>query len=169
MNSILANFHSIGEPTVDNRDKILHGHAPVGVAILWNTNIEHIIKEIRLNVNWAIGIENNINSKKIVIINVYTPYESYDNENEYINRMAHISAFVEELDTTCVYMMGNYNADITDVHSLFAKHLLNSCHDHGFIVSSQQLLPADSFTFMSNWETVSWLLSLYIPKYMLFI
>ncbi len=37
--------------------------------------------------------------------------------------MAHISAFVEELDTTCVYVMGDYNADISDVHSLFAKHL----------------------------------------------
>ncbi len=53
--------------------------------------------------------------------------------------------------------MGDYNADISDVHSLFAKHLLNSWHDHGFILSSQQLLPADSFTFVSNWETVSWL------------
>ncbi len=71
LNSIRANFHSISESTVDNRDKILHGHAPVGVAILWNTNIEHIIKEIRLNVNWAIGIEINVNSKKIVIRNVY--------------------------------------------------------------------------------------------------
>ena len=101
LNSIQANFHGIGESTVDNRDQIRHGHAPGGVAILWNTKIEHVIKEVRLNVDWAIAIEINIDSKKIVIINVYTPYESYDNENDFISRMAHTSAFVEELD---VYM-----------------------------------------------------------------
>ncbi len=90
-----------------------------------------------------------------MIRNVCTPYESYDNENEYINIMAQILAFVEELDTNSVYVIGNYNADISEVHSLVAKHLLNSCHDHGFILSSQQLIPEDSFTFMSKSETVS--------------
>ena len=83
----------------------------------------------RLNVDWAIAIMINIDSKKIVIINVYTPYESYDNENEFISRMAHISAVVEELDTTCVYVMGDYNADISDDHSMFSKHLFTFCKD----------------------------------------
>ena len=71
--------------------------------------------------------------------------------------MAHISAVVDELDTTCVYVMGDYNADISDDHSMFANHLLTCCQDNGFVLSSQQLLPSNSFTFISNWETVSWL------------
>ena len=71
--------------------------------------------------------------------------------------MAHISAVVEELDTTCVYVIGDYNADISDDHSMFGKHLFTFCQDHGFVLSSQKLLPPNSFTFISNWETVSWL------------
>ena len=47
--------------STDSSDKILHGHPPGGVAILWNTKIEHLVKEVRCNVDWGIGI------------NVYTP------------------------------------------------------------------------------------------------
>ena len=157
LNTLHKNFHGIGDATVDTRDKIVHGHAPGGVAILWHTRIEPLIKELHLNVNWAVGIEINIDNKRIVILNVYTPYECHDNEPEYVNCLAHIAAIIDELNTTCVYVVGDYNADIADEYSLFAKHLLNSCRDTGLKLSSKLLLPYDSFTFVSNWETTSWL------------
>ncbi len=40
------------------------------------------------------------------------PYECYDNEPNYINCLAHISVIIEELNTTCIYVVGEYNADI---------------------------------------------------------
>ena len=46
------------------------------------------------------GRELNVDNKKIVIINVYTPYESNENENEYLNRLAHITPIIDGLDTT---------------------------------------------------------------------
>ena len=100
LNSLHKEFHGIGESTTDRSDHILHGHSPGGVAILWKTEIEHLIKEVRFDVDWAIGIELNVDNKKIVIINVHTPYESNENENEYLNRLAHITPIIDGLDTT---------------------------------------------------------------------
>ena len=158
LNSLHNDFHGIGESTTDNRDKIIHGHPPGGVAILWNITIEHLIKELRFNENWVVGIEINIGDRKIVIINVYTPCDSYANENEYLNRLAHISTIVDELDTTCVYVVGDYNADMSDNRSLFANHMANFCQENGFVLSSVQMLPLDSFTYISeSHHTVSWL------------
>ncbi len=85
------------------------------------------------------------------------PYECHDNEPNYINCLALISAIIEELNSTNVYVVGGCNADITDDCSLFAKHLLNLCQDTRMIFSSKLLLPRDSFTFVSNWEITFWL------------
>lgn len=50
------------------------------------------------------------------------------------------------------------NADITDSKSLFANHLNQFCEDNGLILSSKDLLPANSFTYVSEaWHTTSWL------------
>ena len=68
--------------------------------------------------------------KKYVIINVYTPYECYENEGEYLNNLATIASVVEELETTCVYIIGDFNPDIADDRSLFARHLKSFCDDN---------------------------------------
>ena len=40
-------------------------------------------------------------------------------------------------------------------NSLFAKHMVQLCDDNGFILSSKVLLPADSFTHVSEAWAVS--------------
>ena len=67
-----------------------------------------------------------------------------------------------ELDrpsTTCFVINGDWNANLREgCNSLFAKHMVQSCDDNGFILSSKVLLPADSFTHVSEaWGSVSWL------------
>jgi exonuclease III len=37
-----------------------------------------------------------------VILNVYTPYESRENEEEYLNRLAFINAFIQDNNTSSV-------------------------------------------------------------------
>ena len=50
------------------------------------------------------------------------------------------------------------NADISDNNSVFAKHLNNFCTDSNSILSSRELLPAASYTYISEaWHTTSWL------------
>lgn len=50
------------------------------------------------------------------------------------------------------------NADLSDRCSLFAKHMLQLCDDNNLTLSSQVLLPADSYSYISEaWHTTSWL------------
>ena len=50
------------------------------------------------------------------------------------------------------------NADLSDKLSMFAKHLVNFCEENNLILSSQILLPAESYTYISEaWHTTSWL------------
>ena len=73
-----------------------------------------MVKVVRLNVDWAIGLEFNYNEKKCTILNVYTPYESYDYEDEFLNRLAFIQSFIEDNSSSCVFIMGDFNADMSD-------------------------------------------------------
>ncbi len=41
----------------------------------------------------------------------------------YLNRLAHVGAFIEDLDTTSVYIIEELNADVYDNHSLFSAHM----------------------------------------------
>ena len=53
---------------------------------------------------------------------------------------------------------GDMNADITDNSSYFHKHMLRCCKDNNLVLSSQEFLPADSFTYYSEaHSTTSWL------------
>lgn len=50
------------------------------------------------------------------------------------------------------------NADIADSGSVFANHLTRFCEDNNLTLSSGVLLPADSYTYISEaWHTSSWL------------
>lgn len=49
-----------------------------------------MVKVVRLNVDWAIGLECNSNGKKCIVLKIYTPYESYEHEDEFLNRLAFI-------------------------------------------------------------------------------
>ncbi len=140
------NFHGIEESTVDLNDRIVCGRG-------------RIIRPLRLNVDWSIGIELTINEKKFYIINVYLPYEKPDNESHFIITSSttaatyRVAAVVDELDSSCVYIIGDMNADIGDDRSTFANHLQHFCVENGFVLSSQMRLPQDSYKY----HTTSWL------------
>ena len=111
-----------------------------------------------MGVDWAIGIELCCNDKKVIILNVYTPYECVQNEDVYLSRLAFIMSFIQDNPSICIYVVGDLNADISDANSLFGNHLIQFCSDSGLILSSKVLLPNNSYTYISEaWHTTSWL------------
>ena len=67
---------------------------------------DSMISVIRLDVNWGIAIKVVHNDKVFLILNIYTPYECYNNEDDYVNRLAFISSFVKETSYTCIFIVG---------------------------------------------------------------
>lgn len=124
------------------------------MAILRNKNYDSLISVVRLGVDWAVGIEFNCHDTKFIILNIYTPYECYQNEAEYLNRLAFVGSFIQDNASTCIFVVGDMNADISDAISLFANHLTDFCTDIGLILSSKVLLPKNSYTYISEaWHT----------------
>ena len=64
-----------------------------------------------------------------------------------------------DLDTTCFVIVWDWNANIRNGgESMFARHMSQLCMDNSYILSSQALLPTESYTHVSEaWGSVSWL------------
>ena len=106
----------------------------------------------------GVGLEFNCNDKKLIILNIHTPYDCYQNEDEYLNRLSCVMSFIQDNASTCIYVVCDMNADVSDVNSLFANHLIQFLYDGGLILSSKVLMPDNSYTFISDaWHTTSWL------------
>ena len=158
LNSIHRDFHGAGESTTDLSAEVVRGRIPGGVATMWNKKYDRLVNVIRLGVDWAVGLELCCNDKKIIILNVYTPYECMKNEDEYLSRLAFIMSLIQDNPSTCIYVIGDMNADVTDANSLFGKHLAQFCSDSGLILSSKLRLPNDSYTYISEaCHSTSWL------------
>ena len=126
LNVLHKDFHGAGESTTDLSTRIMRGRIPGGVAILWNKKYDPIVSVTRLNVDWAIGLDINIDNKRMLIINVYMPCESTQAEDEFLSRLAFLRSFMEEFDSTCVYIIGDFNADLSDSKSLFMRDEMSS-------------------------------------------
>ena len=73
-----------GKSTTDLSTAVVSGSIPGGVAGLWDKKLD-VMKPIRLDVDWCIGLQYTYKGSSFVILNVYTPYESRENEDEYMN------------------------------------------------------------------------------------
>ena len=71
LNNLHPDFHGAGESTTDLSSRIVHGRIAGGVAILWNMKYDSMVKVVRLNVDWAIGLEFNCEGKNFIVLNIY--------------------------------------------------------------------------------------------------
>ena len=66
---------------------------------------------IDLKCNWCTAVEINTGSNTVVVISVYLPYQSPDNEVEYLEKLGYINAVTNDLDTTCFVIYIIYSQD----------------------------------------------------------
>ena len=70
-----------------------------------------------------------------------------------------VKAMIEELDTTCASVLGDWDSDISDNESVFfCRQFRQFCEDNCWSLSSELLLPANTVTYLSErWDSTSWL------------
>lgn len=111
LNFINGSFFGAGESTTDLSLGIKKGRIPGGVAILWNKRLDSVISVVRLGVDWCIAVHVSQHDKEFIILNVYVPHECDHNEEEYLSKLAFISSFIQDDRFTCVYVIGDMNAE----------------------------------------------------------
>ena len=50
------------------------------------------------------------------------PYESNDHEDLFLEHLGTLKTVLEDLNTTCISIVGDWNSDISDYESVFCKH-----------------------------------------------
>ena len=111
-----------------------------------------------LNIDWLTGIKITISNRTYVILCVYMPYESHAHEDLFLENLGTIKAVIEELDTTCISVLGDWNSDISDSESVVFRHFKQFCEENSWLLSSELLLQVNTFTYLSErWDSTSWL------------
>ena len=158
LNGIHPDYHGIGAATTDASSGLIAGHPPGGVAIFWRTSYDRFVSPLQFNSDWIVGIQINIDQKRYTVLNVYMPCENKDHADQYLSNLGQLQTILEELDSTCVFIVGDFNADINNPRANFGSFLKEFCSEAGLRISSQLILPGDTFTFLSDvWNTTSWL------------
>ena len=80
-------------------------------------------------------------SGTLFILNVYLPYQCYDNYEEYCHYLGKISAITAECDTTSIINAGDFNAG---KDTQFEEELLDLCDRSHLVVSDIKWFGHDS-------------------------
>ena len=143
LHTLHADFHGTGAATVDYRDHLCRGHSPGGMAILWCTFLGFV----------NIGIEINFSNRKYVILCVYVPYKYREHEYFFLEYLGTLKVAIEDLYTTCISIVGDWNSDISNQGSVFCRHFKLLSAENDWLLSSELLLPADTFTYFGErWD-----------------
>ena len=162
LNSIHKDYQGIGVSTTDGSVKLITGHPPGGVAILYRVNQSRCIKPMFFNLDWVIGVCINNGNTKHVILCVYmkTASGGQDDHREiFQGQLEELESIIAELDTTSVNIVGDWNADLINPSHLHGPLLRQFSNETSLIISSERMLPENTFTFVSEMRLgeTSWL------------
>ena len=158
INSLNQSMIGIANSPNNDEHGFQSGRRKEGVALLFKKELEPYIVPLLFKETWIVGIAITWNGRKLCLLNVYLPYESRNNEEEYLDRLGKLHAIIEELDTSSVTVVGDFNANISNPESIFSQHLNHFCELHDYLCSSRSFLPDTTYTYVSDaWGTTSWL------------
>ena len=82
-----------------------------------------------------------------------------DNMEIFQGQLEELKMIIDELDTTSVTIIGDFNADVVNPLHPHGPLLTHFSGDNGLVISSERMLPSDSFSFISemNPGQLSWL------------
>ena len=150
LNNLSNDFYGIGASPTDFNQKLIYGHPQGGVAILWRKNLNSCIEPLKFEYDWIVGISINVDMKKYIILCVYLPCLSNEHEEQYLNCLGVLTCILEELNCTCVSIIGDWNSDIKDKDHLFGRHLSDYVETAGLTISSLLHLPLNTYTYTSE-------------------
>ena len=147
LNKVHPDFNSYSISSVDVGAGVLVGRPYGGLSVLWRNSLSPVCDVVLFDDNRLLGITYTLNNFKILIINVYLPYFTPENVEEYIMYMGKISEIVESCDANGVVIFGDFNAD---VNNEFYTDLVGLCNDNELIISDVAMLPHGSYTHVNN-------------------
>jgi exonuclease III len=157
LNNADLDFYGYGISPVNGEDGIITGRPYGGVGFLWRKSIDEAVQVINSDHNWLSCLKVSTKKKEFYVINVYLPYECQSNVENYNDCLAKLALYVDNINSTCIYIVGDFNADLSK-ESSFGSILAAFCEDNNLYIADELMLPNDTYTYVSpSWGTTSWL------------
>ena len=122
-----------------------------GVAIFYRKEVSKYVKQIDTNLDWCNAIEITVESHKIILINVYMPFQCDKNKEMYMQCLGAIRNIIDEGSSSSYMILGDWNANLrTDQRSLFGKPMIDFCNENNLIIIDKELCADDSYTYISE-------------------
>ena len=158
LDTISCDFYSKGTFSMDSSTDILCGRPYGGMAILWRKTIAHFCS-VTISEERIMGISIGSSLNKLLVLNVYLPYDDGTNRDDFVYYLSKIDSYIEDACTPYVVVLGDYNANLKGSASRFGKELQAFCRDANLIISDVVYnTDRDRFTFYSEaHNTCHWL------------
>ena len=147
-------FVSFSISAVDSGE-LLNGRPFGGLSILWRKSIDNMCSVINFDDARLLGLQISNGDRQLIAINVYLPFYSLENVDDYLFYVGKISSILENLETCDFFVLGDFNAR---VGGLFYESWVKVCEDYGAVLSDVALLPATTYTHVNHGSLAqSWL------------
>ena len=85
------------------------------------------------------------------------PYQKHEHEDLYLEQLGYIKSCIDEFNSTNLVIVGDFNANLGQTGTkLFTNHMTEFCSDNNMLISSQLLLPRDSYSYICTRDGVSY-------------
>ncbi len=158
--NIDSSFYCAHVPSFDPCLHGLNGRLRGGLSVYWNKKLNNIVRPLYFS-DCMIGLTISIGNVNYLLINVYMPCDdrTYDSLLKYKNSCADLLAIIEtereKVSIHKVIVVGDFNADPTK--GRFWPELESFIAESGMFVTDVDLLPFDSYTYLSSFNSTSWL------------
>jgi len=157
LSKVHPDFNGFGVSAIKDSEGPIVGRPYGGIGILWRRTIEQNVNICKNTDTRLLGVEVQSSHGKILLINVYMPYQCDNNYDEYMHYLGKLSALIFDADTTRIGIYGDFNANIC---TPFMNELEKWCQSEHMTISDLVLLGSSSgtFTYVSAaHNTTSWL------------
>lgn len=155
--SLSNDYYGKAISSIEGTNCVTTGRPHGGLAILWRKSLANMCKIVEFDHDRFLGIVVSNNNKSLLLLNVYFPYDSPDNIDEFIYCLAKVDSIVNDSATPYVLACGDFNANLLK-DSRFGRELILFCQDTNLIISDSLLCPTGLYTYVSEaHDSVSWL------------
>jgi exonuclease III len=141
-------FYYKGISAMDTELGIITGRPYGGLGLLWRKSLSLKCSPVLYNDTRLLGIELTCCNIKLLLINVYLPFCSADNTDEFLLYLSKIDSLIMSSDTAYVMVIGDFNADPTASSHRFGNELKSYCEKENLVISDLIHLQ-DSYTYVN--------------------
>ena len=130
-------------------DKLLSGRPHGGLSVMWKKSLSNSIKIMQFDDSRILGIELQSNNFTLLFLTVYLPYECDKFYDDYCFYLSKLQCIIDSAYTPYIFILGDFNANIQTT-SIFGAELIEFCDNNNLCFLDKELLPPDSFTYISR-------------------